>query len=186
MQFLTDVCLCRKWCWMPTKCAGGNQDWSLGEPDVRAEPGVVLSKLDGAPCVTKSKDRCRSYLKQCELNKTTLSFPLVALQSRGKRQCECSVAQLRPTLCDPMDCSCQLPCSWASQEEHWVRCHFLLQEIFPTQGSHPDLLSLLYQSGKLEMPTALVKMHIQSGASGPPVTPNPLNENPGAGGAMGP
>ena len=30
---------------------------------------MVLSKLDGASCVTKSKDRCRSYLKQFELNK---------------------------------------------------------------------------------------------------------------------
>ena len=51
------------------------------------------------------------------------------------------VAQLCSTLCDPMDCS--LPGS----SVHWdfpgkgtgMRCHFLLQGIFPTQGSNLGL-----------------------------------------------
>ena len=52
------------------------------------------------------------------------------------------VAQSCPTLCDPMDCS--LP----SFSVHGIfpgkntgmGCHFLLQEIFPTQGLNPSLL----------------------------------------------
>ena len=65
----------------------------------------------------------------------------------------CHVAQLCPTLCDPMDCS--LP---GSEEplSPWnfpgkstgVGCHFLLQGIFPTQESNPSLLhgsQILYQ-----------------------------------------
>ena len=41
-------------------------------------------------------------------------------------------------LCDPMDCSL---CPWNSPGKNiGVGCHFLLQEIFPTQGSKPGLL----------------------------------------------
>ena len=46
-----------------------------------------------------------------------------------------------PTLCDPMDCS--PPGSSVhgiSQARILVGCHFLLQEIFPTQGSNLHLL----------------------------------------------
>ena len=47
------------------------------------------------------------------------------------------VAQLCPTLCDPMDGSL---CSWDSPGRNTgVGCHFLLHGIFPTQGSNPDL-----------------------------------------------
>ena len=53
----------------------------------------------------------------------------------------CSVAQLCPTLCDPMDCSPP------GSSVHWdspgmntaVGCHALLQGIFPTQRSNPGL-----------------------------------------------
>ena len=54
---------------------------------------------------------------------------------------ESEVAQLCPTLCDPVDCSPPgssvhgiLPCKSTG-----VSCYFLLQEIFPTQRSNPDL-----------------------------------------------
>ena len=49
-------------------------------------------------------------------------------------------AQSCPTLCDPMDCS--LPGSSVhgfSGNSPGVDCHFLLQGIFPTQGSNPGL-----------------------------------------------
>ena len=50
----------------------------------------------------------------------------------------CSVAQLCPTLCDPMDCG--LPGSSVHRdspgEDTGVGCHALLQGIFPTQVSH--------------------------------------------------
>ena len=50
--------------------------------------------------------------------------------------------QLCPTLCNPMDCSppgssvCGIP-----DKDAGVGCHFLLQGVFPTQGSTSHLLS---------------------------------------------
>ena len=53
----------------------------------------------------------------------------------------CLVAQLCPTLCDPMDCS--LPGSSvrgdSPGQNTGVGCHALLQVIFPTQGLNPGL-----------------------------------------------
>ena len=53
----------------------------------------------------------------------------------------CVVTQLCPTLCDPMDCS--PPGSSIHGDSlgnnTGVNCHSLLQGIFPTQGSKPDL-----------------------------------------------
>ena len=50
--------------------------------------------------------------------------------------------QLRPTLCSPMDCS---PPSTSVHgdppgQNTGVGCHVLLQGVFPTQGSNPDIL----------------------------------------------
>ena len=53
-----------------------------------------------------------------------------------------------PTFCHPMDCS--LPGSSVHGKNTGVDCHFLLQGIFPTQGSNPGLLhcrQILYQRG---------------------------------------
>ena len=45
----------------------------------------------------------------------------------------------RPTVCNPVDCS-RLLCPWDSPDKNTgVGCHFLLQEIFPSQGSNPGL-----------------------------------------------
>ena len=56
--------------------------------------------------------------------------------------CFCLVTQSCPTLCDPMDCS--QPGSSAHGDSPGknigMGCHFLLQRIFRTQGSHPYLL----------------------------------------------
>ena len=51
------------------------------------------------------------------------------------------VAQLCPTLCNPMHCSpARLLCPWDSPgKNNGVSCHALLQGIFPTQGSKPGL-----------------------------------------------
>ena len=53
----------------------------------------------------------------------------------------CLVIQSCPTLCDPMDCS--LPgFSVYRDSPHkntGVDCHAFLWEIFPTEGSNPDL-----------------------------------------------
>ena len=41
----------------------------------------------------------------------------------------------------PWTVVCQAPLSWNSPDKNTgVGCHFLLQEIFPTQGSNPGLL----------------------------------------------
>ena len=52
---------------------------------------------------------------------------------------ESEVAQLCPTLCDPMDCSLLHPWDFPGKNTG-VDCHFLLQEIFLTQESNPGLL----------------------------------------------
>ena len=54
----------------------------------------------------------------------------------------CLVSQSRPTLCDPIDCS---PPGFSAHGDSpgknaEVGCHTLLQGIFPTQRSNPDLL----------------------------------------------
>ena len=50
-----------------------------------------------------------------------------------------------------MDCSCQVPPPMGfSRQEYWSGCHFLLQGIFPTQGSNRNLLCLVHwQAGSL-------------------------------------
>ena len=57
----------------------------------------------------------------------------------------CSIIQLGLNLCNPMDyspprllCPCNFP-----RKNTGVGCHFLLQEIFPTQGWNPRLFHLL-------------------------------------------
>ena len=58
----------------------------------------------------------------------------------------CTQAFSHVQLCDPMDCS--LPGSSvygdSPSRNTGVVCHFLLQGIFPTQGSNPSLLNLLH------------------------------------------
>ena len=50
--------------------------------------------------------------------------------------------QFCPALCDSMDCSPTLLYPWGSPGKNTrVCCHFLLQGIFPTQGSNPRLMS---------------------------------------------
>ena len=49
------------------------------------------------------------------------------------------VAQSYPTLCDPMDTRLLRPWDFLGKSSG-VGCHFLLQGIFPTQGSNPGLL----------------------------------------------
>ena len=60
----------------------------------------------------------------------------------GSALCLCLVAQSCPTLCDPIDW--RLPSSSVHGDSPGkspgVACHALLQRIFPTQESNPDLL----------------------------------------------
>ena len=53
----------------------------------------------------------------------------------------CLVAKSYSTLCDPMDCSLPGFAEWDFPEKNTgVRCHFLLQRIFPVQGSNTPLV----------------------------------------------
>ena len=72
----------------------------------------------------------------------------------------CLVTQSCPTLCDPMDCS--LPGSSVHRDSPGkntgVGCHALLQGVFPTQGSNPDLTHrrwILYHLSHQESPRRL-------------------------------
>ena len=72
-----------------------------------------------------------------ELRKQLFSFSFAShcfcLERKGSE-----VAQSCLTLCDPMDT--RLLCPWDFLGKSiGVGCHFLLQEIFPTQGSNPGL-----------------------------------------------
>ena len=51
------------------------------------------------------------------------------------------VAKSCPTLATPWTIALQVLCPWDSPGKNTgVGCHFLLQSIFPTQGSNPGLL----------------------------------------------
>ena len=62
---------------------------------------------------------------------------------RRAQSVSCVVANSGTTVCDPMDCSPPgASVRGISRENIRLGCHFLLQGIFPTQGSNPSLLSL--------------------------------------------
>ena len=65
----------------------------------------------------------------CATTKTRNSLPF-------KKLINC---QSCPTLCDPMDTRLLHPWDFLGKRPG-VGCHFLLQRIFPTQGSNPGLL----------------------------------------------
>ena len=76
--------------------------------------------------------------------------------------------QLCPTLCDPVDCS--LPGSSVHEDSPGknigVGCHFLLQGIFPTQGSNPCLLhcrQILYRWATGKARTTMWSRNFTSG-----------------------
>ena len=59
---------------------------------------------------------------------------------------QCAHAQSPPTLCDSVNCTPpgSLSMTLLLGKNTVVRCHFLLQRIFPTQGANPCLLCLLH------------------------------------------
>ena len=68
--------------------------------------------------------------------------------------CVCSVGQLCPTSCNPVDCNPPRSSIYGifKGKNTWVGCHFLLQGIFPTQGSNPNLLHWQADSLSLSQP----------------------------------
>ena len=59
--------------------------------------------------------------------------------------CVCACTQSYPALCNPMDCSPRLLDPWRFPDKNiGAGCHFLLQGIFPNQGSNLGLSHLLH------------------------------------------
>ena len=58
----------------------------------------------------------------------------------------CVHAQVCLTLCILMNCSPQAPLSMGFSRQEYLDCHFLLQGIFPAQGSNSSLLHWLVDS----------------------------------------
>ena len=99
----------------------------------------LLISLDFQP----PKETCLN--SKCVSTAKAGSELCVALEARGgggRFAVLCLVTQLCPTLCDPMDCRPpDFSVQGGSQGKNTrVGCHALLQGIFPTQGSNPDLL----------------------------------------------
>ena len=61
------------------------------------------------------------------------------LKVKGENESEIDITQSFLTLCDPMDTRILRPWNFLGKSTG-VCCHFLLQEIFPTQGLNPGLL----------------------------------------------
>ena len=89
--------------------------------------------------ITKLQGR----LRWCELTVLTSGFSSVSrCRLRGDGACVCPKS-LRPTLCDPMDCSSpgsSVHGTLQARILEWVAIHSLLQRTFPNQGSNPGLL----------------------------------------------
>ena len=64
---------------------------------------------------------------------------ILRILSWKERKKGSGVAQSCPTLCDPVDCSLPGSSIHGIFQSTGVGCHFLLQEIFLTQGSNPGL-----------------------------------------------
>ena len=75
----------------------------------------------------------KEYVKAVNCHHTYLTYIQIESES------ESDVTQSCLTLCNPMDT--RLLCPWDFLgKSTGVDCHFLLQEIFPTQGLNPGLL----------------------------------------------
>ena len=106
---------------------------------------TCLSMDERLPCF-HAKAVISKWLGVC-LEQIQILFPRVMLGVKflvdrvGNQAC--THAQSCSTLCHSMHCSPspRLPCPWDFPgKSTGVGCHFLLQGIFPAQGSNPDLL----------------------------------------------
>ena len=109
-------------------------------------------------------DYKNSFLLYKHTSRKNLVFKLQNKLSNSKTyvNCLCSCVCVSDAwLCDPMDCSCQALCAWNFPGKSTrVGCHFLLQGLFPCQGSNPCLLHLLYW--QVDSLPQVVCMHAQT------------------------
>ena len=100
---------------------------------------ILLShKKEQNNAICRNMDGSRDCHSEWSWTKTNIIWYRLYVESKE----ESEVAQPYLTLCNPMDCS--LPGSsvhgiFQARELTGVGCYFLLQSIFPTQGSNPGL-----------------------------------------------
>ena len=128
-----------------------NQKTHSGWMDPKTRPIYMLSTRNPLQTssntywlkVRGSKSIFHANGKQKKTGVTILISDKIDLKIKITRDKEgwSEIAQSCPTLCDPMDCS--PPGSSVHGilpgKNTGVGCHFLLQGIFPTQGSNPSL-----------------------------------------------
>ena len=108
---------------------------------------LKLGPANMSPLMAGQCRLCQERAAEIQQRKEPLLVPTCFLPSHAFggicESCLCVcvyVAQLCPTICDPMDCS--LPSSSVhgiSRQEYWSGCCFLPQGIFPSQGSNLGL-----------------------------------------------
>ena len=101
--------------------------------------GILQARILAWVALPSSKEFSWPGIEPCLLYRLHWQVGSLPLAPSGRPHTVQSVliAQSCLTLCDPKDCS--LPCD-SSGKNTRVGCHSLLQGIFPTQGSNPDLL----------------------------------------------
>ena len=125
-----DKDLCHTW-----SCLRVWREWmrTLGDHTFPIEP-------DWKPSVSRIK-KLRKRRKYSTTIPSFLSPRFVSSGPSYLKWCVCLVTRSCPTLCDPVSCSPPGSSVHGASpgKNAGVGCHFLLQGIFPTQGSNPGL-----------------------------------------------
>ena len=95
----------------------------------------------------KTKESCRHLMKSSELTSKEAETYIIILDNmtlcygtKTIKLCVCTLSHVW-LFATPWTVAHQAPLSmWFPRQEYWVGCHFLLQGIFPTQGSNLGLL----------------------------------------------
>ena len=102
------------------------------------------------------------FNRQCEKQKEIIHFlphlweavpSISSIKECSWLVCYCSVAKSCPTLCNPMDCTCQAPLSMEfSRQEYWSGLPFPSPGDFPDPGIEPESPTLQADSLPSEPP----------------------------------
>ena len=141
--------------------------------------GCVLVQHAPYRCLCKSCSSARAAVSTLSAWSTTLHGTFRSLLPTCMAMHVSSVAQSCLTLCDPMDCSPTGSSVYRGSpgKNTGLGCHFLLQGIFPIQGSNPRLLH--WQVDSLPLSHLGGPTHLHSPP--PPVTTAPTQQVSGAG-----
>ena len=107
-------------------------------------PCTVGSGLHSLPLAALRSQKAGRQPPYAALGGDEGSLPVPAAMAKGWDVCSVALSCVTPR--GPMDLKAtRLLCPWGSPSKNTgVGCHALLQGIFPTQGSNPSVLCLLY------------------------------------------